>query len=123
MKLRSIFYNILTGIPGGLLIIMSMLMFSAILGKLFFTGSWLMLVLLCLTSFITGLLARLLQPFHGVGTAFTSGGMAALLILFLRLSFLPAPVPETISELPGMVATITFSLLGAWCLPHLHKRT
>jgi hypothetical protein len=122
MNLRAIFFNILVGLPSGCLIIMGMFMLNAVLGKLFPVGPWLMLILLCFTSFIIGMLTRLLQPFHGIGTALASGVIAALLILFLRLTFLPASVPALVSAVLGLLVTIVFSLLGAWILPHLRKR-
>ncbi len=42
-----------------------------------------MLLFLCFSSLVVGILARLLQPFHGVGTALASGIIASLIILYL----------------------------------------
>ncbi len=85
MNLRGFFNNILVGIPGGFLIFMGMLMFNAVLSMLLPTGQWTMLVILCFTSLVVGILARLMQPFHGLGTAIASGVIAALIILYLWL--------------------------------------
>jgi hypothetical protein len=118
MKLRGILYNILVGIPGGCLIFVGMLMFNAVLGMFIPTSPWIMLVILCITSLVVGLLARLLRPFHGLGAALASGVIAALWQASkteagMGLVFGPA----------GMLVTIGFSLLGAWMLPYLRKRT
>jgi uncharacterized membrane protein YjjP (DUF1212 family) len=122
MNLRGIFYNILIGIPGGCLIFMGMLMFNAVLSMLFPTGPWTMLVILCFTSLVVGMLARLIQPFHGLGTAITSGVIAALIILYLRLASITGAGMGLVFGPAGMLVTIGFSLLGAWILPHLRKR-
>ena len=123
MKLRGILNNILVGIPGGFLIFMGMLMFNALLNMLVPTGSWTMLVILCLTSLLVGLLARLMRPFHGLATALASGVIAALVILYLWLAS-PAGVGMRLVLGPaGMLVTVGFSLLGAWIFPWLRKRT
>jgi hypothetical protein len=120
MKLQGIFYNILVGIPGGCLIFMGMLMFNAVLGMLFPTGSWTMLVILSLTSLAVGVLARLMRPFHGFGTALASGITAALIILFLRLASASGSTGLVFGP-AGMLVTICFSILGAWIFPFLRK--
>lgn len=132
MKLRGIFYNILVGVPGGFLIFMGMLMFNAVLSKLILTGPWAMLVILCVTSLVVGMLARLMRPFHGLATAIASGVIAALIILYLRLASPTGagevvPVPARGMGLvfgpAGMLVTVGFSILGAWIIPYLRKRT
>ncbi len=120
---------------------MGMLMFNAVLGMLIPTGPWTMLVILCVTSLVVGILARLMRPFHGLGTAVASGVIAALIILYLRLASTAGagegfpvlargegfPVPARGMGLvfgpAGMLVTVGFSLLGAWIFPYLRKRT
>jgi len=122
MNPRGIFSNIVVGIIGGCLIFMGMLMFNAVLGRLFPTGHWTMLVILSFTSLAVGLLARLIQPFHGLGSAIASGIVAALIILYLRLaSPTEAGLPEVFGP-AGMLVTFGFSLLGAWVFPYLRKK-
>jgi len=121
MNLRGIFYNILIGIPGGLLIFMGMLMFNTVLSLLIPTSPWTMLVILCLTSLAVGLMARLMRPFHGLGTAIASGVIAALIILYLRMVTTTSGLGLVFGP-AGMLVTIGFSILGAWLFPHLHKR-
>ena len=123
MKLRGILDNILVGIPGGCLIVMGMLMFNAVLGMFIPTGPWTMLVLLCITSLVVGLLARLLRPFHGSGIALASGIIAALIILTLWLASKTGAGMGLVFGPAGMLTTIGFSLLGAWIFHYLRKRT
>ena len=121
MKLRGIFYNILVGLPGGCLIFMGMLMFNAVL-PINATGPWTMLVILCLTSLVVGMLARLMQPIHGLGTAIASGVSAALIILYLRRVSTTVSGIDLVFGMAGMLVTVGFSTLGAWIFPRLRKR-
>ncbi len=122
MKLRGIFYNILVGIPGGCLIFMGMLMFNAVLSMLIPTGAWTMLIILCVTSLVVGMLARLMRPFHGLGAAIASGVVAALIILYLWLASTTGAGMDLVFGPAGMIVTIGFSILGAWVFPHLRKQ-
>jgi len=123
MKRRELFSNILVGFPGGGLIFMGMLMFNALLSMLVPTGAWTMLVILCVTSLLVGMLASWMRPFHGLGTAIASGVIAALLILYLRLVSTAGTGMGLVIGPAGMLVTVGFSLLGAWILPWLRKRT
>jgi hypothetical protein len=122
-KSMTLLSNIFIGLPGGLLIFMGMLMFNAVLGLLVPTGAWTMLAILCFTSLVVGMLARLVRPVNGLGAAIASGIIAAELILYLHIT----SVPETSSTLVvgpvGMSATIAFSAFGGWLLPYLRKRS
>jgi hypothetical protein len=121
VHLRGLFFNILVGIPGGCLIFMGMLTLNAVLGLLLPTGQGIMLLMLCLSSMGVGILARLIQPFHGVGTAISSGVIAALFILFLRMAG-SAPGGRGLVFGPvGILVTIGFAFLGAWSFPRLRK--
>ena len=124
MKLnpRGVFYNILVGIAGGCLILMGMLMFNAVLGLLFPTGPVTMLVILSFTSFVVGLLARLMQPYHGLGSAIASGVVAALLILFLWMASKVSGDMDLVFGPAGLLVSIGFSILGALVFPLLRKR-
>jgi len=119
MNVRRIFFNILVGFPGGCLIFMGMLMFNAVLGMLIPTGPWTMLVLLCLTSLVVGMLARLMQPFHGLATAIASGVIAALIILYLRLASAAGAGMGLVFGPVGMLVTVGFCILGSWIFPWL----
>ena len=122
MKMRGIFSIIIVGIPGGCLIFMGMLLFNTVLSMLIPTGPRTMLVMLCLTSLVVGILARLMQPFHGLGTAIASGIVAALIILYLWLASPTRPGSSLVFGPAGMLVAFGFSLLGAWAFPYLRKK-
>jgi hypothetical protein len=121
-KLPSLLSDIFIGIPGGLLIFMSMLMFNAVLSMLFPTGPWVMLFILCFTSLVVGMLARLMRPFHGMGTAITAGVIAALIILYLRLASRVGADMGLVFGPAGMIVAFGFCVLGAWGLPRLRRK-
>jgi membrane associated rhomboid family serine protease len=122
MNLRALLNYMLVGALGGLLIFMGMLMFNTLLNLLFPTNQWTMLELLCFTSLVVGMLARLLQPFHGLGSAIASGVIAALMILYLWLVPSTATTMDLVFGPLGILVTIGFSILGAWVLPVLRNR-
>jgi len=100
---------------------MGMLMFNAVLGMLLPTSQWSMLVILCVTSLVVGMLARWMRPFHGFGTAMAAGIIAALIILYLWLASTTG-VMDLVFGPAGMLASIGFSILGAWIFPAFRKR-
>ena len=120
--MRAFFYAILVGIPGGLLILMSMLMLNALVSTVLPAGQWIMLGILCFTSLVVGILSRLLRPFHAFGTALASGVVAALVILSLWVTSPDARRDDFVFGSLGMLAAAGFPLLGAWLYPRLRKR-
>ncbi|MGA2505110.1 MAG: hypothetical protein ABSG01_13555 [Anaerolineales bacterium] len=120
MKLRALFNYILVGAMGGFLIFIGMLMFNTVLSLLVPTGQGTMLFFLAFSSLVVGILARLLQPFHGVGTALASGGFAALIILYLWLVTSADAMSMVFGPL-GLLISIAFCPLGALLLPNLRK--
>ncbi len=103
------------------MIFMGMLTFDALLGRLFPTSQWSMLVLLSLTAFIVGWMARWMRPYHGLGTAVAAGLTAAGIILFLWLRAAPGGEPGPVFGPGGMLTAVAFSTLGGWLFPHLRK--
>ena len=122
MKLKITLFNLLIGIPGGALIFMSSLMFNAVLGLLARPGGLSLLIFLCVDAFIVGLLARLFRPYHGLGSAISSGVIAALMLLYLWLAAPAAPGMALAVGPLGMAAVLVFSTLGGWALPRLQKK-
>jgi hypothetical protein len=123
-RMLTLLSNLFIGIPGGFLIFMSMLMFNALLGLSGVAGSWLMLILLSFTSLIVGLLVRMVRPINGLGAAIASGVVAAGIILYLWMC--SAPGTDSVTQVfapAGMLATLAFSTLGGWLLPHLWKHS
>jgi len=122
MSSRGLFFNVLVGLPGGFLIIMGTFMFNALFGMLFPTGPVTLLVLLSIAALVVGLLARLMQPFHGLITALVAGIIAALILFYLRQSA-PAEAGMRLLFGPaGSLAAIGSSTLGAWILPRLRRK-
>jgi hypothetical protein len=123
-KVITLLSNIFIGIPGGCLIFMGMLMFNAVLERLVKTGAWSMLIILCFTSLITGLLARLVRPVNGLGAAIASGVVAAGIILFLWLASAPGTGDASAVFGPvGVAVAIVFSTFGGWIFPRLRKQS
>ena len=120
MNLRAVLNYGLVGAIGGFLIFIATLMFNTLLSLFIPTGQWTMLLLLCFSSLVVGILARLLQPYHGVGSALASGVIAALILLYLWL--IPSTDAMGLVFGPlGMLVAIAFCLFGALLLPHLRK--
>ncbi len=119
---RGLFFNFLVGLPGGFLIIMGTFLFNALLGMLFPTGPAAMLVLLSVAALVVGLLARLMQPFHGLITALVAGTIAALLLFYLRQAGHAEAGMRLVFGPAGALAAIGFCLLGAWILPLLRRK-
>jgi hypothetical protein len=101
---------------------MGMLMFNALLSLLVQPAPWMMLLLLCFTSLVTGMLARLMQPYHGIGSALAAGLVAALIILFLWQSARAEAGIGMVFGPAGILAPVVFSTFGAWLLPYLRIR-
>lgn len=120
-RLRIILSNLLIGIPGGLLIVMGMLMFHALWGFLLPTSTWSMFIFLCLAALIVGMLARWMRPIHGFGTAVVAGSVAVAVIIFLWLSVPTWSDARLAIGLPGVLAVLGFSTLGGWILPRLRN--
>jgi predicted membrane protein len=123
MKSRAILSYVFVGLPGGCLIFMGMLMFNAVLGLLLPTSQRTMLVILCLTALIVGLMARWMRPYHGLGSAVAAGLVAAGIILFLWLSAARNTEPGPVFGPGGILASVAFSTLGGWVFPRLFRRS
>lgn len=128
MKLKLTFSDFFVGLPAGILIFISTLLFTTLLGRLLaglaFSGrDWLALPILACDAFIVGLLARLLRPYHGLGTALAAALIGVLIFLGLRLSAGPGSAYNpVIFGLPGMVVIPVFCLLGAWQMGRWRER-
>lgn len=120
MKLNLTPSDFFVGLPAGILIFISTLLFTTLLGRLLdgltFAGrDWLALPVLAFDAFVVGLLARLLRPYHGPATALAAAIIAMLIFLGLRLSAGPqGQYNPVIFGLPGLLAIPVFCLLGAW---------
>jgi hypothetical protein len=128
MKLNLTSSDFFVGLPAGILIFISTLLFTTLLGRLLdglvFAGrDWLALPVLAFDAFIVGLLARLLRPYHGLATALAASIIAVLIFLVLRLSAGPGgQYNPVIFGLPGLLATPVFCLFGAWQMGRWRER-
>jgi hypothetical protein len=111
--------------PAALLIFISTALFSTLLGRANgndIAGSWVGLLVLAFTSFITGLIIGLVRRERGPATALAAGEMTAIVFLVLRLA---ARNGETFNALlfglPGMVVAVVASLPGGYVGAHLRK--
>jgi hypothetical protein len=80
-----------------------------------------MLLLLCFSSLVVGILSRLVQPFRGIGTAVASGVFAALIILYLWLVAYPGAGIGLVFGPLGILVAVGFCYLGAWLYPQLRR--
>jgi hypothetical protein len=122
LKIRSIIFDILVGVPGGLLIFMGMLMFNTLLSLIFKTSPITMLIILACTSLVVGMLARLIRPIHGFGTAIAAGIIAGLLILYLRQMSVAGTDMALVFGPAGILTPVVLSPLGAWVFPKFRKQ-
>lgn len=120
MKLNITISDIFVGLPAGILIFISTLLFTTLLGRLLTNfglpgREWLALPVLAFDAFVVGLLARLLRPYHGPATALSSALISIIIFLGLRLSSgTNSQYNPVIFGWPGLVAIPVFCLLGAW---------
>lgn len=117
--------DFVVGLPAGMLIFISTLLFTTLLGRLLsgvnFEGrQWLALPVLAFDAFIVGLLSRLMRPYHGVSTALAASIIA--MIIFLGLRFRAETYNPVIFGLPGLAAIPAFCLLGAWQMGRWRER-
>lgn len=124
-KFSLTFSDFVVGLPAGMLIFISTLLFTTLLGRLLagltFAGrEWLALPVLAFDAFVVGLLARLMRPYHGLSTALAASIIAVLIFVGLRLS--AETYNPVIFGLPGLAVTPAFCLLGAWQMGRWRER-
>ncbi len=112
--MRLTFSDLVVGLPAGLLIFMSTLMFSALLRSRGAVSDGLELALLAGDAALVGWLIRLSRKAQARATALASGLIAALAILFVWLkSPANASLNPLVFGLPGLAVTIVGSYLTA----------
>ncbi|GEM_PF-1763529 len=117
-KINFTLSDIVVGIPAGLLIFMSTMMFSALLRSQGFVSNWLELLILAADSAIVGWLVRLSRKQQALPTALASGALGALVLLFLWV-YSPANsrLNPLLFGLPGMAFSLVFCLLPVRSAP------
>lgn len=119
MTIKITFFDILVGIPAGLLTVMSTILFDAILLRLGIVNPLLSLPVLAFAALLVGMLAALARKAYGRGTALSAGITAALLLLGLRLfSSNETSAQSLLFGLPGALIALIVTPLGG----HLVRR-
>ncbi len=118
MKLRIGFWDIIVGIPAGVLIFMSTMMFGALLRRIPAYPSWIDLPILAADAAIVGALLRLSRPFWAIPTSIAAGIISGGILLYLSLS---AQAGDTYSPLifsiPGIIICLVIPPLAARSFP------
>jgi hypothetical protein len=113
MKLRLTLWDFLTGLPAGLLIFMSAMMFGTLLRRVTSLAIWFDLPILAACALIVGLLAGISRLRQGLATALVAGIVGAGLLGYLWLSARPGDVYNPlVFGLPGMLVSLVFAPLG-----------
>ena len=121
---RFSFWDILTGIPAGLLIFMGTVLLSTLIGS----AGWLAFpiaippIILGIVSILVGILAGITRLSHGPATALAAAITTAILLGFLWLAARPGDQynPFVIGPI-GMIITFIFSPLGGLMGARLRK--
>jgi hypothetical protein len=112
------FFDVMVGLPAGLVIFMSTLMSSALLRSRGLASNWLELLLLAINAAIVGWLIRISRKKQAVSSAIASGVVGALVLLFLRIS---SPENAALNPLvfgaPGMMVAFGICVLAARAAP------
>lgn len=118
MKILLTFFDILVGLPAGLLVFMSTMMFSALLRSRGLVSNWLELLILSADSAIVGLLIRVSRKKRAFPTALASGVIGALTILLMWIySPQNAALNPLLFGLPGIAVACGMCVLAASVTP------
>jgi hypothetical protein len=124
MRLRLTFWDILSGLPAGLLIFMSTMTFGTLLRRNGRFAPWLDLPILAADALIVGLLAGISRLRQGLTTSLVAGIFGAGLLGFLWLAAQPGEAYNPlIFGIPGMLLSLLITPLGGWLGMKLRKIT
>ena len=120
--LRILFWDVVVGLPAGILIFMDTVLFSTLLSPTAKLPIWAPFVILMAVTLSVGWLAGITRLRQGLATALCAGIVAAGLLGYLWLSARPGDEfnPLVIGPL-GMVTTIIFCPAGGWLGAKLRK--
>ena len=115
-------WDILTGLPAGVLIFMATVLFSTLFSRYSILPDSIPLFILAIVSALVGLLAGITRLRHGPATGLTAGLIAAGILLYLWLAARPGDEFNKLVIGPlGMIVTIVFSPSGGWLGAKLRK--
>jgi hypothetical protein len=122
VKFQIRLWDVLAGLPAGLLIFMSTVLFSTLFSvktKIPVFAPYLILIVIAL---IVGLLAGITRLRQGPVTAFCAGSVAAGILGYLWLAARPGDeFNPLVIGLPGMFTTFILCPVGGWLGAKLRK--
>lgn len=114
MKIRIGFWDILVGLPAGILIFMSTLTFGVLLRKIPGYAAWLDLLILAADAAIVGALILISRPYWAIPTALAAGFASGAILLYLRLSSQSGnALSPQLFGLPGILISLIIPPLTA----------
>lgn len=120
--LRPGFWDLAAGLPAGVLIFMSTVLFSTLLGLKASLPVYAPLIILALMSLITGLLAGISRLRRGPATGLMAGIVAAGILGYLWVAARPGEdFNPLVIGLPGMLTALGLAPLGGWLGARIRK--
>lgn len=116
------FWDLLVGLPAGLLIFMATVMFTTLLSLKAQLPVFVPYLILITVTLVTGLLTGITRLRHGPATALCAGAVAASLLIYLWLAARPGETfnPLVIGPL-GSLTTLLLCPAGGWLGARLRK--
>jgi hypothetical protein len=120
--LRITLWDIINGIPAGILVFMGTVLLSTLTSLYFFLPDAGGLIILAMMSFLVGILAGITRLRQGPSTGLMTGLVAAGILGYLWLAARPGDEFNLLVIGPlGMVATIFVCPLGGWLGAKIRK--
>lgn len=122
MNFRIVFWDVVVGLPAGVLIFMGTVLFSTLLSPTAKLPTWAPFIILIAVTLFVGWLAGLTRLRQGPATGLSAGIVAAGILSYLWLSARPGDEfnPLVIGPL-GMFATIILCPAAGWLGAKLRK--
>jgi hypothetical protein len=120
--LRIAAWDIIAGLPAGILIFMATVLFTTLFSLKGRLPVFIPLVILALTAFGVGVLAGISRLRHGPATGLMAGLVTACLLGYLWLAARPGDdFNPLVIGLPGMLAALAISPMGGWVGARIRK--
>jgi hypothetical protein len=120
--LRIAAWDILAGLPAGVLIFMATVLITTLFSLKGTLPVFIPLMILALAAFGVGVLAGISRLRHGPATGFMAGLVTASLLGYLWLAARPGDdFNPLVIGLPGMLAALAISPVGGWVGAKIRK--
>jgi hypothetical protein len=114
--------DLIVGIPAGLVIFMSTVLFSTLLRQRGIALGWLELLILATDALIVGILAGLTRPRQGLSTALVAGVVCMFVFGCLLIVSRPGEIANpALFGMPGMIFSTLSATGGGWVGARLRK--